>query len=100
MYDISQTALFRKWLRGVRDPISRARLVRRIERLAAGTAGDQRFLGGGPYELREHTGPGYRIYFTFRSKRLILLLAGGDKGSQERDINLARSMIERVGKDA
>jgi putative addiction module killer protein len=100
VYDISQTVLFRKWLRRVRDPVSRARLVRRIERLAAGKAGDQRFLGGGLYELREHTGPGYRIYFTFRSGRLILLLAGGDKSSQERDINLARSMIDRLEQDA
>lgn len=100
VYYISQTILFRKWLRHVRDPMSRARLVRRIERLAAGNAGDQCYLGGGLYELREHTGPGYRIYFTFRSKRLILLLAGGDKDSQERDINLARSMIERLENDA
>lgn len=80
--------------------MSRAQLVRRIERLAAGNAGDQRFLGGGLYELREHTGPGYRIYFTFRSGNLILLLAGGDKGSQERDIDVARSMIERLENDA
>ena len=100
MYDICQTDLFRKWLRRVRDPISRARLVRRIERLAAGNAGDQRFLGGGLYELREHTGPGYRIYFTFRSRRFVLLLAGGDKRSQERDINLARSMIDSLETDA
>lgn len=100
MYDIIQTVLFRKWLRRVRDPISRARLVRRIERLAAGNAGDQRVLGRGLYELREHTGPGYRIYFTFRSGRLILLLAGGDKGSQERDIDVARSMIKKLEKDA
>jgi putative addiction module killer protein len=99
VYDISQTVLFRKWLRRIRDPISRARLVRRIERMAAGNAGDQRFLGRGLYELREHTGPGYRIYFTFRSGRLILLLAGGDKGSQERDIDLARSMIKKLEKD-
>lgn len=74
MYDISQTILFRKWLRRIRDPISRA--------------------------LREHTGPGYRIYFTFRSGRLILLLAGGDKGSQEQDVDVARSMIKRLEKDA
>lgn len=80
--------------------MSRARLVRRIERLAAGNAGDQRFLGRGLYELREHAGPGYRIYFTFRSKRLILLLAGGDKSSQERDIDLARSMIKGLEEDA
>jgi putative addiction module killer protein len=100
VYDICQTDLFRKWLSCVRDPIYRARLVRRIERLAAGNAGDQRFLGGGLHELREHTGPGYRMYFTIRSRRLILLLAGGDKSSQERDIDLARSMIERLEKDA
>lgn len=74
MYDISQTILFRKCLRRIRDPISRA--------------------------LREHTGPGYRIYFTFRSGRLILLLAGGDKGSQERDVDVARSTIKRLEKDA
>ena len=100
MYDICQTELFRKWLRRVRDPTSRARLVRRIERLAAGNAGDRRFLGGGLYELREHSGPGYRMYFTIRSRRLILLLAGGDKSSQERDIKLARSMIDRLEQDA
>ena len=80
--------------------MTRARLVRRIERLAASNAGDQRFLGRGLYELREHTGPGYRIYFTFRSRRVLLLLAGGDKSSQERDINLARSMIDRLEEDA
>lgn len=96
MYAISQTAPFRKWLQRVPDPTSRARLVRRIERPAAGNAGDQRFLGRGLYELREHTGPGYRIYFTVRSARLFLLLAGGDKSSQGPDIDLARSMIQRL----
>jgi len=100
VYDIRQTDRFRKWLGRVRDPMSRARLVRRIERLAAGNAGDRRFLGGGLYELREHTGPGYRIYFTIRPRLLILLIAGGDKSCQELDINLARSMIERLEKDA
>jgi putative addiction module killer protein len=74
-------------------------LVRRIERLATGNAGDQRFLGAGLYELREHTGPGYRVYFTILGEQLILLLAGGDKSSQQRDIALARSMIERLEKD-
>jgi putative addiction module killer protein len=68
--------------------------------LIAGNAGDERFLGAGLYELREHTGPGYRIYFTIRGRRLILLLAGGDKRSQQRDITFARSMIERLEKDS
>ena len=100
MYEVCQTAPFRKWLRRIRDPVTKARLLRRIERLAAGNAGDRRFLGAGLYELREHAGPGYRVYFTIRGARLVLLLAGGDKSSQERDITLARSMIEILVNDA
>ena len=99
MYQVRQTAPFRKWLRRIRDPVTKARLLRRIERLSAGHAGDQRYLGASLYELREHTGPGYRIYFTIRGARLVLLLAGGDKNSQERDIILARSMIESLEND-
>jgi putative addiction module killer protein len=79
--------------------VTKARLLRRIERLAADNAGDQRHLGGRLYELREHYGPGYRVYFTVRGERLVLLLAGGDKNSQERDIILARYMIEILEKD-
>jgi putative addiction module killer protein len=96
VYDIQQSDPFREWLRRVRDPVCRARLIRRIERLAAGNPGDQRFLGAGLYELREHSGPGYRIYFTIRKQHLVLLLVGGDKNSQERNIAAARSMIERL----
>lgn len=99
MYEVRQTAPFRKWLRRIRDPVTKARLLRRIERLAAGNAGDQTFLGAGLYELREHTGPGYRIYFTVKGERLVLLLVGGDKSSQERDIALARAMTKILEKD-
>jgi putative addiction module killer protein len=99
VYEVRQTAPFRKWLRRIRDPVTKARLLRRIERLAAGNAGDQTFLGAGLYELREHTGPGYRIYFTVKGERLVLLLVGGDKSSQERDIALARAMTKILEKD-
>jgi putative addiction module killer protein len=99
VYQVRQTAPFRKWLRRIRDPVTKARLLRRIERLATGHAGDQRYLGASLYELRKHTGLGYRIYFTIRGARLVLLLAGGDKNSQERDILLARSMIESLEND-
>ena len=99
MYEVRQTAPFRKWLRRIRDPVTKARLLRRIERLAAGNAGDQTFLGAGLYELREHTGPGYRIYFTVKGERLVLLLVGGDKSSEERDIALARAMTKILEKD-
>jgi len=98
VYDVCQTDPFRRWLCRVREPLSRARLIRRIERLAAGNTGDRRYLGAGLYELREHTGPGYRMYFTIRGQRLVLLLAGGDKSSQQRDIALARSMIVSLEK--
>jgi len=99
VYEVRQTAPFRKWLRRIRDPVTKARLLRRIERLAAGNAGDQTFLGAGLYELREHTGPGYRIYFTVKGERLVLLLVGGDKSSEERDIALARAMTKILEKD-
>jgi putative addiction module killer protein len=99
VYQVRQTAPLRKWLRRIRDPVAKARLLRRIERLAAGNPGDQRYLGASLYELREHAGPGYRVYYTIRGARLALLLAGGDKSSQERDIILARSMIESLEND-
>jgi len=81
--------VFRRWFSALRDQAGKARLVRRIERLASGNAGDHRFLGGGLYELR-------RIYYTRRADRLVLLLAGGHKASQESDILNARAMIKRL----
>jgi putative addiction module killer protein len=94
--EVRETDEFCRWLRRVRDPTLKARIVRRIERLAAGNAGDRRHLGARLYELREHAGPGYRVYYTVMGERLIVLLAGGDKRSQERDIDRARFMIERL----
>jgi putative addiction module killer protein len=99
MFEVRQTQAFRRWLLRLRDPAGKARLVRRIERLASGNAGDCRFLGAGLYELRDHAGPGYRIYYTKRSARLVLLLGGGDKGSQASDIGRARTLLERLEAD-
>jgi putative addiction module killer protein len=76
--------------------MAKARLVRRIERLAGGNAGDHRFLGAGLFELRDDFGPGYRIYYMHRGDELIILLVGGDKASQARDILRARQMIEQL----
>jgi putative addiction module killer protein len=78
------------------DRTAKARLVRRIERLAGGNAGDHRFLGAGLFELRDDFGPGYRIYYMHRGDELIILLAGGNKASQARDILRARQMIEQL----
>jgi len=96
VYEIRQTPAFRKWLSDLKDRAGKARLARRIERPASGNAGNHRFLGGSLYELREHAGPGYRIYYTRRADRLVLLLAGGHKASQESDILNARAMIKRL----
>ena len=96
MPQIRQSVSFRKWLVRLEDRTAKARLVRRIERLAGGNAGDHRFLGAGLFELRDDFGPGYRIYYMHRGDELIILLAGGDKASQERDILRARQIIEQL----
>ena len=99
MYEIRQTLGFQKWLGRLPDRNAKARLVRRIERLAHGHPGDARFLGASLHELREHFGPGYRIYYTYQAGHLILLLAGGDKNSQRANIARARALIERLETD-
>lgn len=96
MYDVCTTPGFRKWLKGLPDRRAKALLTRRVERLAAGHTGDHRFLGASLHELRVHIGPGYRIYFTRRGVRTVVLLAGGDKSSQQADIARARAMIDRL----
>jgi putative addiction module killer protein len=99
LYEIRQTLGFQKWLGRLPDRTAKARLIRRIERLAHGHPGDTRFLGASLHELREHFGPGYRIYFTYQAGRLVLLLAGGAKTSQQADIARARKLIERLETD-
>jgi putative addiction module killer protein len=96
MPQIRQSVSFRKWLVRLEDRTAKARLVRRIERLAGGNAGDHRFLGAGLSELRDDFGPGYRIYYMHRGDELVVLLVGGDKASQPRDILRARQMIEQL----
>jgi putative addiction module killer protein len=87
--EVRKTAQFAAWIDALRDLHGRARILARIERLAAGNPGDSAPVGGGVLELRIDCGPGYRVYFVRRGRVLIVLLAGGDKGSQRRDISLA-----------
>jgi putative addiction module killer protein len=87
--EIRKTELFAKWLDGLRDIQARARVQSRIERLALGHAGDAQPVGEGVSELRIHYGPGYRVYFKQKGRELIILLAGGDKSTQDKDIKMA-----------
>jgi putative addiction module killer protein len=98
MIELRKTQVFAQWLDGLRDIQARARVQARIERLVAGNPGDVEPVGEGVSELRIHYGPGYRVYFKQRGQELIILLAGGDKPSQSRDIKaalrLARNLAE------
>lgn len=98
MIEIRKTDVFALWLDGLRDIQARARVQVRIERLAAGNPGDVEPVGEGVSELRINYGPGYRVYFKQRGRELIILLAGGDKSTQAKDIKaalrLARNLLE------
>ena len=83
MFELRQTETFRKWRARLRDDRARALIASRLNRLAAGHAGDVAPVGGGVSELRIHFGPGYRVYFTRRGSVVIVLLCAGDKGTQE-----------------
>lgn len=92
--DVVRTPAFERWLARLRDGRARAVIAQRITRLADGQLGDFRSVGGGVSELRIDFGPGYRLYFTRRSEDVIVLLCGGDKGSQVRDIARAKTLAE------
>ena len=98
MIEIRKTNLFAQWLDNLSDIRARARIQARIERLAAGNPGDVEPVGEGVSELRINYGPGYRVYFKRRGQELIILLAGGDKSTQPKDIKtalrLARNLTE------
>lgn len=92
MIEVRQTLEFSRWFDGLRDPTAKARIAIRIRRLSLGNPGDVKPVGSGVGELRVDHGPGYRVYFVQRGPVLIVLLCGGDKRSQERDIARAKVM--------
>lgn len=93
---VVETAQFRIWLDGLRDGRSRLRIDDRLKRLANGNAGDTKSVGDGVQELRLHFGPGYRAYYKWQDGVLIILLCGGDKGSQARDIAKAKLLAKEA----
>ena len=90
------TEVYLDWINGLRDRSGRARIQVRVDRLVHGNPGDHRNLAGGISELRIDIGPGYRVYYTQRGNELIVLLAGGDKSSQQQDIGRAIELAESL----
>lgn len=91
---IVETMNFSRWLIGLKDNRAKAAIVFRLKHIAAGHWGDVKSVGGGVSELRWHIGPGYRVYFTRRGSDIVLLLAGGDKSSQAKDIAKAKELAK------
>ena len=94
MIQIQQTKTYVKWFSGLRDRVARARIDIRIRRLSLGNAGNAKPVGDGVSELRVDYGPGYRIYFVQRGEVVIVLLAGGDKSTQDKDIRNAKVLAK------
>lgn len=86
---VEKTEEFREWIDNLKDRAGRARILVRVDRLIHGNPGSHRKLPGGVAELKVDVGPGYRVYYSFKGERLLLLLAGGDKSTQQKDIEKA-----------
>ncbi len=96
MIEVRQTDEYEKWFDSLRDRQARARIDIRVRRLSLGNPGDVKPVGEGVSELRIDYGPGYRVYFVQRAAVLIVLLAGGDKRTQDQDIRLAKQLAREL----
>lgn len=95
--EVRRTTVFDEWLRTLKDRRARAAILSRLDRLAFGLFGDIEPVGAGVSELRVHYGPGYRVYLTQRGPVVVVLLCGGDKSGQARDIKRAKKMAREIG---
>jgi putative addiction module killer protein len=96
MFEIRETPAYAAWFTALRDRRAKVRIDIRIRRLSLGNFGDVRPVGEGVSELRLHYGPGYRIYIKKQGDALVILLAGGDKSSQDQDIRLAKDLARNL----
>ena len=99
MNTLLQTDEFSTWLRGLKNIHAKAVIFNRLDRAAKGNFGDAKALAGGLSEMRVDVGPGYRIYYTRRGEVVYLLLIGGDKSTQVRDIQRAKTLLKSLPKD-
>ena len=93
---VKPTKIFDKWLKGLKDRAGKARVLVALKRLELGQSGDWKSLGNGLAELRIHYGAGYRVYFCRKGDVVIILLSGGDKSSQKRDIEKAKTLLKEL----
>lgn len=96
MFTIKRTDAFAAWLDGLKDRTTRVRLNRRVDRASRGQLGDIKPVGHGVFEMREHFGPGWRLYYVQRGAVLIVMLGGGDKATQQRDIAQAIALAATI----
>ena len=96
MFQLQSTDVFDRWLRDLGDRNARARILARLESAQLGNLGDTRAVGTGVREMRVHFGPGYRVYFAQRGRIVLVLLCGGDKSTQPRDIARAQRLLKAI----
>lgn len=96
MTEIRQTETYKKWFDSLRDRVARARIDVRIRRLSLGNPGDVKLVGESVFEIRIDHGPGYRIYYIQRNNEIVILLCGGDKSTQSKDINRAHELARNM----
>ena len=99
MYMIKQTDTFSRWLTKLKDIQAKVSILRRIERVKEGNFGDYKSVGSDVSELRITIGPGYRIYYTQKNDEIVILLVGGDKSTQSKDIQKAKQLAEELQDD-
>ena len=96
MIEIRQTSAFAEWISNLRDRNAQAVIAARLARIEVGNFGDSKSVGGRVSELRINVGPGYRVYYTRREAQVVVMLGGGDKSSQARDIRKAQELAEAI----
>ena len=99
MYLIKQTDVFSKWLHKLKDTRGKVSIIRRVDRIKSGNFGDYKSVGDEVFELRITVGPGYRVYYTQQDDEIIILLVGGDKATQTRDIDKAKLIKKELKHD-
>lgn len=95
-YELQSTQVFKQWLTDLKDATVRNKILTRLDRISNGNFGDHKAIDGGLFELRFVFGAGLRIYYTVKNGQVVLLLVGGDKSSQQRDIDKAKSIMKAL----